>query len=259
MKNLKKLSLQKEVKKEAEQIEKEVSSHAELDDLKVSDEMETSLFNKIQEYEYDKRFKVVYHRKKKRHYLIIALAAVLVIVAGSAMTGVGSKSYWKVVWDRLAGDGTASITNVEDMEKQETEDIDEMGVYREIHEKFGIDSVRLRYKPSGTILNRYMIDENQRRAFLFYQYNGEIIRYTIYMNDTDSSFTQKDVDSLVDKYYIKNEQFVVQVEEYEIKNSSNKRYVAEFEYQGIQYQLKGIVEKEEFDKMVKNLFVVKKA
>lgn len=256
MKNLKKLSLQKEVKKEAEQIEKEVSRHTELDDLKVSDEMETSLFNKIQEYEYDKRFKVVYHRKKKRHYLIIALAAVLVIVAGSAMTGVGSKSYWKVILDRLAGDGTASITNVEDMEKQETEDIDEMGVYREINEKLGIDPVRLRYLPSGITLKSYVIDENQRRAYLFYKYGDEVIRYTMYMNDSDSSFAQKDTDLLIDKYTIENSKFNIYVEEYDIVNSQNERFIAEFEYQDVQYQLKGVVEKSKFEKILKNLFFV---
>ena len=65
--------------------------------------METSLFNKIQEYEYDRRLKKVYHRKKRR-YIIVALAAVLVLAFGSVMTGVGSKSYWKVMWDRIAGD-----------------------------------------------------------------------------------------------------------------------------------------------------------
>ena len=48
MKDLKKLSLNKEVKKEAEEIEKEVKSRSDLDDIKVSDDMETSLFNKIQ-------------------------------------------------------------------------------------------------------------------------------------------------------------------------------------------------------------------
>ena len=257
MKHLKKLSLQKEVTKEAEEIEKEVSSHPELEDLKVTDKMEASLFNKIQEYEYDKRFKVVYHKKKKRRYIIFALAAVIVLVVGSAITGVGSKPYWKVVWERLAGDGTASITNVEDMESQETEDIDEMGIYREISEKFGVEPVRLRYKPEGTILNRYIIDEEQRRVFLFYQYNGEIIKYTMYMNDTDSSFSQKDVDDLFDEYDIQNNQFDVHIIEYHIKDSSDKRYVAEFRYEGVQYQLKSIIDKKEFEKMIKNLFSVK--
>ena len=240
MKHLKKLSLQKEVTKEAEEIEKEVSSHPELEDLKVSDEMETSLFNKIQEYEYDRRFKVVYHKKKKRRYIIFALAAVIVLVVGSAITGVGSKSYWKVVWEKLAGDGTASIMNVEDMEKQETEDIDEMGVYREINGKLGIEPIRLGYKPEEMKLKQYVLDENQRKAFLFYKYNGEVIRYTIYMNDTDSSLVQKDLDDLVNEYDIKNTNFNIHIQEYNIEDTLNKRFIAEFEYQNVQYQLKGI-------------------
>ena len=202
MKHLKKLSLQKEVTKEAEEIEKEVSSHPELEDLKVSDEMETSLFNKIQEYEYDRRFKVVYHKKKKRRYIIFALAAVIVLVVGSAITGVGSKSYWKVVWDKLAGDGTASIVNVEDMDKQETEDIDEMGVYREINEKFGVAPVRLGYKLPRMELIKYSLDESQGKVILFYEYNNEIIRYSMYMNNTDSSYGQKDLDLKIDEYDI---------------------------------------------------------
>ena len=255
MKNLKKLSLQKEVTKEAEQIEKEVSSHTELDDLKVSDEMETSLFNKIQEYEYDKRFKVVYH-KKKRRYLVIALAAVIVLVLGSAMTGVGSKSYWKVVLNRIMGDAPVSVTNVEDMESQKTEDIDEMGVYREINEKFGVAIPRLQYKPEDMALEKYILDEDQRKTYLFYSYNGEIIRYTMYTNDTDSSFSQKDLDSLINEYELKNNNVSIHVEEYTINNSSNRRYVAEFEYQGAQYQLMGRMEKKEFDNILKNLFFV---
>lgn len=258
MKHLKKLSLQKEVTKEAEEIEKEVSSHHELEDLKVSDEMETSLFNKIQEYEYDRRFKVVYHKKKKRRYIIFALAAVIVLVVGSAITGVGSKSYWKVIWERLAGDGTASIVNVEDMEKQETEDIDEMGVYKEINKKFGVAPIRLRYKPEGMILNRYIIDEEQRKAYLFYKYKNEIIRYTIYINDTDSSFGQKDLDTLVNEYVIQNNIFNVHVRQYNIKDTKDERFIAEFEYREVQYQLMGEMEKKEFDKIVENLFLFEK-
>lgn len=258
MKNLKKLSLQKEVKKEAEQIEKEVSRHTELDDLKVSDEMETSLFNKIQEYEYDKRFKVVYHRKKKRHYLIIALAAVLVIVAGSAMTGVGSKPYWKVVLERVMGDASASVTNVEDMESQKTEDIDEVGVYRKIKETFGIDAVRLGYKPQRMELVEYSLDEKQEKVTLFYNYNGEFIRYSMYMNNTDSSFAQKDLDLLTDEYDIQNGIFNIHIEEYEIENLSAKRYIAEFNYQDVQYQLKGIIGEEEFNLLLENLFLFEK-
>ena len=44
MKKLKKLSLENEMKKEAEQIEKKVREDRSLDDIKVSDEMEKRAF-----------------------------------------------------------------------------------------------------------------------------------------------------------------------------------------------------------------------
>lgn len=86
MKKLKKLSLENEMKKEAEQIEKKVREDRSLDDITVSDEMEKELFNKIQDYEYDKRHKKVIRKKKKSKLVIGALAAVLILVCGSVMT-----------------------------------------------------------------------------------------------------------------------------------------------------------------------------
>lgn len=252
MKDLKKLSLNKEVKKEAEEIEKEVESRSDLDDIKVSDDMETSLFNKIQEYEYDKRLKKVHYRRKRR-YLIVALAAVIVLVCGSVMTGVGSKSYWKVIWERITGDGPTEITNVENMDSQKTEDIDEMGVYKEINNMFGVSVVRVKYKPENTILKRYTLDEKQRKAYLFYECKGEIIRYSIYMNDTDSSFGQKNLDLLLDEYEIENSSHIIHIEEFKVEDSDLNRYIAEFEYKDVHYQLTGVMEKSEFEKMIKNL------
>ena len=126
MKKLKKLSLKEEVDKEAQEIEKEVGSRDDLDDINVSEDMETSLFNKIQEYEYDKRVKKAVHRGRKKRRLFLALAAVFILVCGSVITGTGSKSYWKVLWDRIAGDENLSYVDVEDMESLVTHDLDEL-------------------------------------------------------------------------------------------------------------------------------------
>lgn len=252
MKDLKKLSLNEEVKREAEQIEKEVENRSDLDDITVSDDMEASLFNKIQEYEYDKRLKKVHYRRKRR-YIIVALAAVIVLVCGSVMTGVGSKSYWKTLWDELNGDGKSTGIDVEDMDSQDTEDIDEMGVYREISESFGVSVVRLIYKPENTVLIRYTLDKEQKKAYMFYDYQGEVIRYSIYMNDTDSSFGQKELDKLSDQYEIDNNGVEIKIEEFYIENSEEKRYIAEFKYRDIHYQLKGIMNRSEFDEIIKNL------
>lgn len=252
MKDLKKLSLNREVKREAEEIEKEVESRSDLDDIKVSDDMETSLFNKIQEYEYDKRLKKVHYRRKRR-YLIVALAAVIVLVCGSVMTGVGSKSYWKILWDEINGNEKSTGIDVENMDSQDTEDIDEIGVYREINDKIGVSIVRFEYKPKGMELERYTVDIEQRKAYLFYKYNNEILRYTVYMNDNDSSFGQKDLDNLLDKYELEDRGQVISIEEYKVQNLEQKRYIAEFEYKDAHYQLMGTIEKKEFEKIVKNL------
>ena len=157
------------------------------------------------------------------------------------------------MWDRIAGDENASIINVEDMESQTTEDLDEMGVYREINETFGISMVRMRYMPQGMVLEKYELDNDQRKVYLFYEYNDEIIRYTMYMNDTDSSFGQKELDQLDDKYNIENNGIIISVEEFKISNSEEKRYIAEFEYGDAQYQIKGVIDKKEMNKIIENL------
>ena len=254
MKKLKKLSLENEMKKEAEQIEKKVRKDKSLDDITVSDEMEKELFNKIQDYEYDKRHKKVVRKKKKSKLVIGALAAVLILVCGSVMTSVGSKSYWKTLWNDSNGDEQNNGIDVENMESIETEDIDEVGVYKEIAKVMGDYLVRIEYKPEDMALKKYSVDQNQRRANLFYQNGKEIIRYSMYMNSQDSSLGQKTVDNLVDEYEVENKGRQIRVQEYEIKKTKEKRYIAKFEYKGVQYQLKGIMEKEEFDKIIKNLF-----
>lgn len=156
MKKLKKLSLENEMKKEAEQIEKKVREDKSLDDIKVSDEMEKELFNKIQDYEYDKRHKKVVRKKKKSKLVIGALAAVLILVCGSVMTSVGSKSYWKTLWNDSNGDEQNNGIDVENMESIETEDIDELEVDKKITKVMGVSFVKMQYKPENMVLQRYM-------------------------------------------------------------------------------------------------------
>ena len=257
MKELKKLSLKEEVDREAQEIEKEVESREDLDDIKVSDDMETSLFNKIQEYEYDKRIKKVVHRSKKKRRLFLALAAVLILVCGSVITGTGSKSYWKVLWDRVIGQDNLSVINVEDMESQETNNLDEVQIYKEITDKLGIVPLDLMYLPVGMELSGYEIDETQNRAILLYRYEGQNIQYSMYMNNADSSLGQIEVDKITDEYNIELDNGIVfHVTEYLLDDTKRKRYIAETKYRDAQYQLMGIIEKEEFEKIVENIILM---
>lgn len=223
MKNLKKLSLEDEINREAEEIEKKVKENKEIEGMTVSEDMETALFNKIQEYEYDKRLKKVVYRKKKRTYVIGAIAAIIILICGSVMTSVGSKSYVKVLWERINGDESSNIINVEDMDSKKTKDVDEGQMYKELTKTFGDYLVSLNYKPTDMKLVRYTVDTEQRKG------------------KQSKEFT------------LDCEKFIANIKEYTISGADQKRYVADFEYMGIHYQLKGCLPKEELEKILKNL------
>ena len=256
MKNLKKLSLEDEINREAEEIEKKVKENKEIEGMTVSEDMETALFNKIQEYEYDKRLKKVVYRKKKRTYVIGAIAAIIILICGSVMTSVGSKSYVKVLWERINGDESSNIINVEDMDSKKTKDVDEDAAYKELTKTFGDYLVRLGYYPQDMRLSRYTVDEQQRQATLFYEYRDEVVRYSMYLNDDDSSFGQKEVDNEVDKYTETCGDITIEVKVYQTESTGRLRYVAKFERYDVHYQLMGTMERAEFDKILKNLIFI---
>lgn len=332
------LSLHQEIEREAQEIEKEMARHTELDKIQVTEAMDRALIKKIQAYEKEmeekraaekagkdiqkirnasveieeeiisddsddhgkpgvknifymdedfdnsddlvefseelvpdlsgmamgnigkeqkyagenKEGRTIYRRKKKK-YLVVSLAAVLIIVLGVSVNSVGSKSYWKNVWQAVRGEPINGI-DVEDMEKQNTEDVDEIAVYREIEDKFHVKPVRLIYKPDDMELENYIIDEEMLTVQLLYKYQDDVIRYTLYVNNGDSSWGEKEEDTKIDKYTITVNKVEIDVEEFEKPNRKENRQVAKFQYRGIEYQLIGVMKKSEFKKILENLY-----
>ena len=157
--------------------------------------------------------------------------------------------------EQIAGDERVSHIDVEEMESEETDDWDEVQVFNEIHRKLGIYPVRFGYMPEKLVFTGYEFDIEQRRAILFYKYNDQIVRYSMYMNDEDSSHGQIEPDKLIDEYEIKLENSIyVKVKEYSVKGYDGKRYIAEFEYKDAQYQLTASMEKEIFEKIIENFY-----
>ena len=50
--------------------------------------------------------------------------------------------------------------------------------------------------------------------------------------------------------------FQSKILEYSIEKVESKRWIAEFEYKDVHYQLMGVIEQEEFQKIIENLFFV---
>ena len=192
------LSLHEETEKEAAKIEKEILKDSKLEEIKVSDEMEKRLAEQIQAYEKTQSQKKVHrHSPLFRRRVMVAAAVLMIAAVATSVTAVGSKSYLKEIIEKFTGEtGQASVINVEDMDTQASESADETQVYREIKEKLGIHVVRMEYKPKGMRLQRYIIDEAQKRTQVFYQYQGNVVWYSIYMNGEDSSLGQKESDEI---------------------------------------------------------------
>lgn len=302
MENSQKRSLQREIEKDVQQIEKEIASRPELDQIQVTKEMDEVLMSKIREYEKEKAEETAISRdgterikekklnkkvldmevseelapdveliskmnfipdagkstviryKRRRDRWIAALAAVLVLALGLGMTSIGSKSYWKELLDVLMGEGSARVINVEDMEKQTTEDIDEMTVYQEIGEKFGQTPVWMRYKPEEMELENYDIEEGLRLARLIFSYNGGTVRYSIYASQEDSSWAEKEEDIITEEYTREIKGVEIEVDEINKPNQNGQTKVARFEYKGMHYEIKGNIEDSEFEKILENLY-----
>lgn len=259
MKKLRKLSLKEELEKEAAEIEKELAEDPELDNLEVSKELDDAIYAEIQRYEKEqeedkiKEFPLRTYKKKKRAKLIVALVAILVLVMGMSVSSVGSKSYMKELIEKFTGKSQVDVTNVKDMDSHEVNSNDEYEAYQEVDEMIHGKSVRIWDMPKGMKFIDYSINKEIQQADIFYKYKGETIRYEIYLNQTDSSKGVTKEDSEVNVYEIEVDGNKVKIEERKIEKISEKSLIAEFEYKGVYYQLKGIMEKSEFNKIIKNL------
>ena len=112
--------------------------------------------------------------------------------------------------------------------------------------------------PETMEIEKYELNTDLQKAMLLYKYKGQTVKYTMYMNNADSSFGEKKTDELVDEFLIISDNGVeIKVKEYEEKDKKVRRYEAEFEYAGAQYEIKGVVEKKEFEKILKNLYFSK--
>lgn len=274
MKKSRKLSIKAESEREVQQIEKMLNEQPESDKIQVTKEMDDALFAKIRELEeretqkeeqesreenkqeniepIEKKPTKIYRKKKRVHWYVV-LAAVLVLVLAFGSVSMGSKSYWKELLDVIVGDESVKVINVEDMDKQSTEDVDEVNAYNEIGDALGVVAVKLVYKPQGMKLVDYIIDQELGQAKLFYKYNEESIRYTIYANNEDSSLGSKEEDELIEQYTMKIQSNEIKVSVYKLPEHEN-RIVASFAYKGAHYELKGSIEQQEFEEILKNLY-----
>lgn len=193
--------------------------------------------------------------RKRRKKTIVALAVALVAVLGVGMTSFGDGGFVAETVDRiLGGRKTTNITAEDDnSDITQQEEITEEEIYQKIKDQFGFDAVRLVYRPTNMEIVDYILEPDFLSAIIYYQYGENVFTYNITPVYQGFSFGYDIEDPIVDEYVKTVENTKIRVTEYLIEESNQQEFSAEFEYKDVTYILTGIIEKDEFEKILENL------
>ena len=90
-------------------------------------------------------------------------------------------------------------------------------------------------------------------ANIYYDLNGNLLTYTIIPIYRDASAGYDIEDKEVDEYSLKVKNVEIKITEYVIQNSLNMNFQRNFSTGDVSYFLTGVIEKNEFEKILENL------
>lgn len=194
------------------------------------------------------------HRSRRKAYLSrVAAAVVIVLLAG----GIGVTSFGgpeRVMEMMKRNVGSRKVDQVDSNKdnlviKEENEE----QAYQKIKDELGIKPVRLAIRPKGFKYKWIKIEKDAQISEIMYQYKEENILYTISAMQSNNSMGLDADDKEVDKYMKKVNGVNISIQEYITSESKKKKYIAKFKYGGTGYYLAGIMPRDEFINLLKNL------
>lgn len=277
--------LEKQMRREAEQIEEELENNPEIAGLSPDDSAKEKLYEKIEEYERQQAVRRLSpedqealrlgrqiqkekalerkntvdsksgsgHGKKRFFKRLAGVAAVFVIVAAVGITGVGGPDRVMEVAQKLFGGREITRVNSDEEDILDSGENEEEEAYQKIKEKLEIEPVRIANNSVGIDFKYMNIDVDLRVANMFYEKEGEIVSYIINCSREDGVWAADIDDLLIQEYEYSLNKVRVLVQEYQILETKKEKYSAKFDYQDVHYQLTGIMTKEEMEEILNNL------
>lgn len=184
-----------------------------------------------------------------RAALVAALVAILAL--GVGMVGSGKKVYLPVVNQKENGDGSNTI--VDNNEENIYGGFDEEEVCQEIEDQLGVLPVRFGYQPKGMNLEKFWITE-EKEAILKYTCESEMIHVYISKDYDESSINFK-MDGVL-KDTVQVEAMSMDIPIYEYSDDYEHMYLqSSFEYLNTYYSISGMLEEQEFKKVLENIII----
>lgn len=195
-------------------------------------------------------------RKKRNIRRIVALAAVLILVMAIGMTSIGGPE--RMLQFMKSSVGGRKVSQVDSSDKNKIiEEEDEEKAYEKIGEEFGIQPVRIVWRPNGMKFQRMELDTDIQLVELDYLYKGENTEFVISASYGEASLGADNEDEITDHFYKQEKESQIEVTEYKTPETGTNRYKAEFKYKNLYYCLTGTMTKEEMENILKNLYFMK--
>lgn len=261
--------LQEELKKEADEIMREVEADQDVESLTAPSKIDEKLYEQIRQYKEEQevlgeklsteqqeliRLGKIYKRKQKRRkYVVLAAAVMAAFAVGITSVGGPERIFRSFHWKIGDREQTNFDSDNEDIVSAKVSEEEE--AYQRIKDELGFDPVRMYYLPENMEFQEATILGEIQNSYFIYSNGGEAsVLYYINVNYNTSSFGVDMEDTLVKEYDIEIDGVCIHIKQYQVSDSTEKRSRGSFEYDGIQYFIIGNGLKEaEFEKILKNL------
>ena len=196
------------------------------------------------------------HRRqlRRRKYWVLATAVVLALAVGMTSLGGVERVFHKIssmisnrTRETVDSGGVMTLTN-----------ISEEQAFAEIEEKYGFYPVRFGYRPLEVDFLEMNILQDIPKINIIYGTEERVrIVYDIIPNYRKSSFSKDIEDEAIEEYAVEVDGTKIEVSEYVVKESSEQRWLIQFEYKDSYYQIYIMdVEQNEIDRIVEMLHFI---
>ena len=183
--------------------------------------------------------------------MVAALAATLVLCVGAGVISSGNKVYVPEIFQREVGDDTTTkINNADAVASQ----YDEEDICQEIEDKLGALPVRFGFRPEGMELIDYWIKLDTNEAVLRYEIEEKELQIYISKDFRDTSISYHTDGEKIDTLVIESLGLEIPVFEY-LDSDKNAYFEADFKYLNTYYSIGGMVNQEEYIKILENIWI----
>ena len=190
-------------------------------------------------------------RPRIRLRAALAAALVAILALGVGMVGSGKKVYLPVVSQRE--DGDENTTKVNNSDSAVASSYDEEEVCQEIEDQLGVLPVRFGHRPQDMVLQEYWLKDDQE-AILRYVCGTKRLHVYISKDYNESSINFK-MDGIL-KDTVELESMFMEIPVYEYEDSKGNMYMqSSFEYLNTYYSISGLMDEEEFKKILENIYI----